>query len=69
MKKDYKEGEITITIDHDKCTGIGDCVAACPVEIFELKGGKAVAKNVGECIECCACVNACPNGAIEHSSC
>ena len=69
MKKEFKEGEYTITIDYDKCTGSGECVIACPVEIFEVTDGKAIAKNVGECIECCACTNACPNEAIEHSSC
>ena len=69
MKKDYEEGEIKITIDLDKCTGAGECAVACPVEIFEVVDGKAVCKNVGECIECCACVNACPNTAIEHTSC
>ena len=69
MKKDYEEGDLKITIDLDKCTGAGECVIACPVEIFELSDGKAIAKNVGECIECCACVNACHHEAIEHSSC
>ena len=69
MKKDYEEGEIKITIDLDKCIGSGECAIACPVEIFEVVDGKAICKNVGECIECCACVNACPKGAIEHSSC
>jgi NAD-dependent dihydropyrimidine dehydrogenase PreA subunit len=39
------------------------------VDIFEVVGGKAIAKEAGECIECCACVFACPNDAIEHSSC
>ena len=69
MKKEFKEGNIIITVDYDKCTGLGECVSACPVEIFEIKDGKAVAKKLSECIECCACVNACPNAAIEHSSC
>ena len=69
MKKEFKEGNIKITVDYDKCSGIGECVTACPVEIFEVQNGKAIAKNIAECIECCACVNACPKGAIEHSSC
>ena len=36
MKKDYEEGDTKITIDCDKCTGSGECVIACPVEIFEV---------------------------------
>ena len=69
MKKDFEENDMKITIDYDKCTGVGECVTACPVEIFEVTDGKAIAKDVGECIECCACVSACPSDAIEHSSC
>jgi len=33
MKKEFKEGNITITVDYDKCKGSGECVTACPVEI------------------------------------
>lgn len=69
VKKEFEEGDIKIIIDYEKCTGAGECVTACPVDVFELVDGKAVANNVAECIECCACVSACPNDAIEHSSC
>ncbi len=69
MKKEFTGGDITITVDYDKCEGAGECVTACPVDIFEVANGKAVCSNVEECIECCACVNACPFEAIEHSSC
>jgi NAD-dependent dihydropyrimidine dehydrogenase PreA subunit len=69
MKEEYKDGDTIISIDREKCEGIGECVTACPVDIFEVVDGKAVCKNVGDCIECCACVNACPKDAIEHSSC
>ena len=68
-KREFKGGEIVITVDYEKCTGSGECVTACPVDIYEVVNGKAVAKNVEECVECCACVSACPNNAIEHSSC
>lgn len=69
MKKEFEAEDIKISVDYDKCTGVGDCVTACPVDIFKLKDGKAICVNVDDCIECCACVNACPNEAIEHSSC
>ena len=36
-----------ITIDEDKCIGDGECVDVCPVEVYELKDGKAVATKVG----------------------
>lgn len=67
--KEFTGGNITIKIDYKRCKGSGECVKACPVNIYEIVDGKAVARNVEECIECCACVNACPNNAIEHSSC
>lgn len=69
MEKKFSADDITIIVDYDKCTGSGECVTACPVDIFEVKDEKAVCSNVDTCIECCACVNACPNDAIEHSSC
>ncbi|HMA83087.1 MAG TPA: 4Fe-4S binding protein [Candidatus Thermoplasmatota archaeon] len=68
-KKEFEDGDIKIVVDYEKCTGAGECVTVCPVDIFELKDGKAVCNNVSDCIECCACVTACPHEAIEHSSC
>ncbi len=68
-KKLFEAEDISISIDYDKCTGVGECVTVCPVDIFSVQNGKAVCDNVGDCIECCACVSACPNDAIEHSSC
>ncbi len=69
VKKEFKEEDINIIVDYDTCTGAGECVTACPVDIFSLENEKAVCTNVSECIECCACVAACPHDAIEHSSC
>ena len=69
MKKVFEEGAIKITVDYEKCCGSGECVVACPVDVFVKENGKAVARHLSDCIECCACVNACPYGAIEHSSC
>lgn len=69
MIKEFKSGDIEIKIDYDKCTGSGECVEECPVDVFELEDKKSVAKNIEECIECCICVDACPNDAIQHGSC
>ena len=56
---------VEVKIDVEKCDGDGTCVDVCPVEVFELKEGKAVAVNPDECLVCQACVVQCPTGAIE----
>ena len=60
---------VTITVDYDLCTGVGECVDNCPVEVYELIDEKAVATKIDECTECCTCVVSCPNEAIKHSTC
>ncbi|MHA1605249.1 MAG: ATP-binding protein [Candidatus Freyarchaeota archaeon] len=67
--KEFTSGDITIKIDHDKCTGCGTCVDDCPVDVFELVNEKSEAVRVEDCTECCTCVEGCPEEAIEHSSC
>ncbi|EPR36159.1 4Fe-4S ferredoxin, iron-sulpur binding domain-containing protein [Alkalidesulfovibrio alkalitolerans DSM 16529] len=53
-----------ITIDVEKCTGDGECVDVCPVEVYELQDGKAVAVNEEECLGCESCVEVCEQDAI-----
>ncbi|RLG59240.1 MAG: 4Fe-4S ferredoxin [Candidatus Hydrothermarchaeota archaeon] len=60
---------VEIIIDKDACKGCGDCVDVCPSEVFEIVDGKSEAVRPEDCIECCACVEACPHGAIQHESC
>ena len=69
--KVYKNEELgfTLEIDHDRCDGDVECVEVCPVEVFEIVDGKSTAPRASDCIECCACVEACPKSAIKHSSC
>ena len=67
--REWSSDEVTIKVDYDKCAGHGECVNSCPGEVYELKDKKAVAANVEQCLECCTCVEVCPENAIEHSSC
>jgi NAD-dependent dihydropyrimidine dehydrogenase PreA subunit len=56
-----------IIIDTNKCNGDGICVDTCPVNVYELdaKSGKAKVINLEDCIECLACEENCPEGAIK----
>ena len=53
-----------VTVDTDKCTGDGECVDVCPVEVFELQDGKASPVNSEECLGCESCVEVCETSAI-----
>ena len=43
-----------------------DCVAVCPVDCFK-EGANMLVIDPGECIDCGACVPACPVAAIYES--
>lgn len=53
-----------VFVDVDKCTGDGVCVDICPVDVFELQDGIAIATNDQDCIGCESCVDACEQKAI-----
>ena len=52
-------------IDSEKCTGCKTCVDICPVQVFEMKDGKAFVKNPDACIGCRACESQCETDAIK----
>ena len=53
-----------VTVDASKCTGAQQCIAVCPVGVFEIQDGKAVVVNEEACTACHACEGACPSEAI-----
>ncbi len=54
-----------IRIDHEKCTGCGDCVKGCPEGALQIIDGKARLVNEAFCDGLGACIGDCPEDAIE----
>ena len=47
------------------CKGCNICVAFCPKQVLELKGGKVAVARPEDCIGCRMCELRCPDYAIE----
>lgn len=56
-------GAYVAQTDLSRCTGHGDCVAACPFGMRALADGKPYL--VAPCLGCGQCAELCPEGAIE----
>ena len=53
-----------VEIDTEKCTGCGECVDICPVDVLELQDEKSVPVNIEECVGCESCMEVCEEEAI-----
>jgi len=65
----WQNDALTITVDPARCKGHGACADNCPGEVYDVVDGKAAAARIDDCVECCTCVEVCPEKAIAHSSC
>lgn len=65
----WQNDAVTITVDPARCKGHGACADNCPGEVYDVVDGKAAAARIDDCVECCTCVEVCPEKAIVHSSC
>ena len=56
-------------INEDTCTGCGECVKSCPMDVIRMdeKKEKAVIEYPEECMLCEFCVLDCPVEAISVS--
>ena len=53
------------SIDNNLCTGCGQCVLSCPMDVIRMdeEAKKAVIKYVEDCMYCGFCID-CPEKAI-----
>jgi MinD superfamily P-loop ATPase len=53
-------------IDQEQCKLVGDCVAACPIEVIakQSDGRYGISED---CTDCAACEPVCDNKAIRHA--
>nr|CBX31814.1 Ferredoxin-1 [uncultured Desulfobacterium sp.] len=54
-----------VVVDPDNCVGDGECIEVCPVDVLQLKNGKASPVRPDDCIGCESCVQACDFLAIK----
>jgi ferredoxin len=55
---------MAINIEISLCTGCGDCVDECPLELLSLVDGKVFQAEPDQCVECGRCEDTCESGAL-----
>lgn len=53
------------TVEVSKCSGVGECAAVCPVDVFGTDtGGRCTVLNEELCFGCMACVAQCAEKGV-----
>ncbi len=65
MEMQYLRNVASLRIDAEKCIGCDMCTSVCPHSVIELRGKKAVVRDLDSCMECGACRENCPVGAVK----
>ena len=60
----YLKNVSTLTLDQNKCNGCRMCEIVCPHQVFAFQNKKAMINDLDACMECGACQQNCPEGAI-----
>ena len=60
----YLKNVVTLELDAGKCVGCGMCILVCPHEVFGLNDGRVHIDYRDACMECGACAQNCPAGAV-----
>jgi NAD-dependent dihydropyrimidine dehydrogenase PreA subunit len=57
------------SFDRESCTGCGNCVAACPMDVLRMdeQDGKAAIRYPLDCIACWGCESFCPESCFDVS--
>jgi NAD-dependent dihydropyrimidine dehydrogenase PreA subunit len=53
-----------IKVESSRCNGCGECADLCPVDVFEIRAGRALPAHRQNCLGCGTCEAVCKAEAI-----